>query len=623
MIHGKQKHPKVHIKEEELVARKDDNASRVTGPPLRDRTLQQTHGNLLVQKLFEGSLIQTKLYISSPGDTCEQEADRIAHHVVSMSANDVEQKKGIAAIQEIHQPGPGYRVNEIIETKIQAFSRQGEPLEKQVRDYYEPRFGVDLGNVRIHKDSQADTYARAVQARAFTMGNTIVFAENEYRPETYEGKKLLAHELTHVIQQGKGEENKYASVYPLIQRTTHGPGTPTNAHNWRIPLPPWIAGTIAHGQIVSYLGIPSVGIPRASKAFKTIPNPPAIVPYGIADLWNHTGSQVNIAEIKSTSTGSIIAQAEAQHYIRRHNQWVSRFPFTATHDRNYFQRVGGLLPGGILDLSSRTGTDLPIGPFWGDPMKILHIEADNLGALVYWCTGQGLPFSPVWYPVLKRMLDELRNLMREIKELIDSVIEGVRPVIEWIQGFINSIVTWGAEHSKVLAFIFLVILLIVAIVLLILSILAEPASGGTSTAGVYASAMAAIFILVGLGALIGINANKLPEATGNLALTLFPDEGTQVNGADYEKRTNTAKIPLTREEASQMVNTYDPVGEFLAAAQPFLNPLDVVGGIFSSMDSVPSQGIARLNEGADFLATNGDPTTANYVRTIMSSSGLG
>jgi hypothetical protein len=456
------------------------------------------------------------------------------------------------------------------------------------------------------------------------MGNNLVFAKGEYKPHTSEGKKLIAHELTHVIQQtGQKKIQTYSSIYPIIQRTTHGPETPTNAHNWKIPLPPWIAGIIAHGQIATMLGIPSVGIPRASKRHMHKQNPPASVPYGIADLWKNTGTAVNIAEIKSTATGSARAQLEAQHYKKRHNQWTARYPFKDLHDLNYFIRVGSLIPGGILDLSKRTGTDLSLGPFWGDPLKILHIEADNLGAVVYWCTGQGLPFSPVWYPVLKKILEDLKKMIEEIKKAIQAVIEAAKPVIEAIRSFIESIVEWGVEHSRILAFILLVVLLIVAIVALIICIIGEPVSGGTSTVGVVASAMAAVFIVVGLGALIGIDGGQLPDATANLTMSLFPREGnTMASAGDYEKLTKTGTAPQTKGQASQMVESFDPMGDFMAAVQPFLNPLDVVGGVLTKLDSVPAHGIAQLTKGIDFLEQNGDRETAHYARNIMRQTGL-
>lgn len=90
-------------------------------------------------------------------------------------------------------------------------SNQGRPLDKKVRRLMESRFGMDFSQVRIHTSQQAAESARAIQAKAYTSGLNVVFAEEQYRPETKPGQLLLAHELVHVVQQGgvirRKEEN--------------------------------------------------------------------------------------------------------------------------------------------------------------------------------------------------------------------------------------------------------------------------------------------------------------------------------------------------------------------------------------------------------------------------------
>lgn len=80
----------------------------------------------------------------------------------------------------------------------------GQPLESTVREGMEAAFGRELGTVRIHADDRADALARAVAARAFTVGSDIFFRRYEYRPTAVDGLTLLTHELTHVIQQTGG-----------------------------------------------------------------------------------------------------------------------------------------------------------------------------------------------------------------------------------------------------------------------------------------------------------------------------------------------------------------------------------------------------------------------------------
>src|SRR5690606_10731952 len=77
-------------------------------------------------------------------------------------------------------------------------------LPPSLNYHFSSRMGQDFGDTRIHTGTAADKSARAIHAKAYTIGNHIVFADGQYQPDTYEGKKLLAHELTHVVQQRYG-----------------------------------------------------------------------------------------------------------------------------------------------------------------------------------------------------------------------------------------------------------------------------------------------------------------------------------------------------------------------------------------------------------------------------------
>ena len=90
----------------------------------------------------------------------------------------------------------------------------GKPIPEGVRSFFEGQFGQDFGDVRVHTGPRADRAATALNARAFTVGGDIAFRSGEYRPGTREGDHLLAHELTHVVQQrGTGGQR------PAIRRT--------------------------------------------------------------------------------------------------------------------------------------------------------------------------------------------------------------------------------------------------------------------------------------------------------------------------------------------------------------------------------------------------------------------
>ena len=93
----------------------------------------------------------------------------------------------------------------------------GQPLDAATRAFFEPRFGLDFGQIRIHADQNASESGRAVSANAYTVGEHIVFRTGQYQPNNNAGKQLLAHELAHSIQQEraislKPRRNSHLSV---------------------------------------------------------------------------------------------------------------------------------------------------------------------------------------------------------------------------------------------------------------------------------------------------------------------------------------------------------------------------------------------------------------------------
>ncbi|MCX9012824.1 MAG: DUF4157 domain-containing protein [Candidatus Methanoperedens sp.] len=183
-----------------------------------DRILlfQRTVGNQSVQKLIISGAMQAKLRTNQPGDMYEQEADRVAEQVMRMpqvsgsniaSGNlqsDIIQRKCPGCTGKPHsQPvkedegmmlqskevtGHTLGVKPDTEAQINAISGGGQPLPESVRTFYEPRFGHDFSQVRVHADAKAAEAARAVNARAFTVGRDVVFGEGEYAPGISKGR---------------------------------------------------------------------------------------------------------------------------------------------------------------------------------------------------------------------------------------------------------------------------------------------------------------------------------------------------------------------------------------------------------------------------------------------------
>jgi hypothetical protein len=111
----------------------------------------------------------------------------------------------------------------------------GQALDPETRAFFEPRFGADLTQVRIHTDARADRAAKSVQARAFTLGHDIAFASGLYAPETPEGRELLAHELVHVLQADDGLTRQVMRDGPAPAGTS-GSGPPTDQVDIPTPL---------------------------------------------------------------------------------------------------------------------------------------------------------------------------------------------------------------------------------------------------------------------------------------------------------------------------------------------------------------------------------------------------
>jgi outer membrane protein OmpA-like peptidoglycan-associated protein len=145
--------------------------------------------------------LQTKLRINEPGDIYEQEADRVADQVLAMPA----QPGDISAPPRIQRyKGQGTEQIAAAPASVdRALAGPGRPLEPALRQDMEQRFGRDFSRVRVHLGVAAEQSAWDVDAEAYAVGQNIVFGAGRFAPRTHEGRRLLAHELTHVVQQAE------------------------------------------------------------------------------------------------------------------------------------------------------------------------------------------------------------------------------------------------------------------------------------------------------------------------------------------------------------------------------------------------------------------------------------
>ncbi|GAA4278594.1 eCIS core domain-containing protein [Aquimarina mytili] len=205
---------------------------------------------------FGTSKIQAKLKVGQPNDRYEKEADAVADQVVNRSSpkngisktiqrkcdtcdneeqiqekketypvihrkpifeSDSESKEGAIQAQPIHDQ---IQLSQDLESKLQSTHGKGTPLSKETRAEMETGFGANFSNVRIHNDAHAAQMNKELGARAFTHGSDIYFNQGQFNSSSKEGKKLLAHELTHTIQQGS-----VATNHPTVMKSNGLSGT--------------------------------------------------------------------------------------------------------------------------------------------------------------------------------------------------------------------------------------------------------------------------------------------------------------------------------------------------------------------------------------------------------------
>ena len=200
--------------------------------------LQKTIGNREVQRLYKAGKLQATLKIGRPDDVYEQEADRVAEQVMRMSEPLVQKKcrcsSGGQPCAKCAEEKEKLHIQRKVDTSATSDSSvsdnfvsslgTGQPLDVSIRAYFEPRFGMDFSHVRIHTGQRSAESASSINALAYTLGTEVVFGAGQYQPGTMQGMRLLAHELTHVVQQSEGHGETVRSIRrrsaPYIRKIT-------------------------------------------------------------------------------------------------------------------------------------------------------------------------------------------------------------------------------------------------------------------------------------------------------------------------------------------------------------------------------------------------------------------
>jgi hypothetical protein len=223
--------------------------------PAQLSQLQRTIGNRAVMRSLSPSTlkIQAKLTLNQPGDHYEREADQVADQIMRMEAGPSVRLSNVStaaapivhrrctcgglcsecqdepsgemeqAIQRKHLAGMPAENTEAPSIVHEVLRSDGHPLDASTRAFMEPRFGRDLSAVRVHTGDQAARSARAINARAYASGPHVVFGSGQPAAGSMQSRKLLAHELSHVVQQGYGGSSRNSAVVDgaggLVQRS--------------------------------------------------------------------------------------------------------------------------------------------------------------------------------------------------------------------------------------------------------------------------------------------------------------------------------------------------------------------------------------------------------------------
>jgi hypothetical protein len=270
--------------------------------------------------IFSRIPIQAKLTIGQPNDKYEREADRMADRVMEMpeskmgsisSGDDKIQRKCAECEKDeeeekiqmkplASQVTPfGQRPLEMVDegenmvqtkaeggvpavapsfqSRLNISEGGGSPLPKTTNQFMSNAFGTDFNHVRIHNDSGADQMNKDVHAKAFTHGSDIYFKSGQYSPESSEGKRLLAHELTHTLQQDNGTQRQIQRLGPAFGPAVSGPS------DWESQVRAATNSAQKAALIQSVVGSNvTVNDATAASASDRVPDPAHLRPFSLA-----------------------------------------------------------------------------------------------------------------------------------------------------------------------------------------------------------------------------------------------------------------------------------------------------------------------------------------------------
>jgi Domain of unknown function (DUF4157) len=260
-----------------------------------------TKGKQNKSPFFPQYVLQAKLQVNEPGDSYEREADAMAEQVMRMTDTSINQnsffKPAVSSVQRKCQhceeeemlnrkesSGDEVEVSSHLDSYVASLGSSGQPLPETSREFFEPRFGHDFSNVRVHNDPVAAKSAQSINALAYTTGNNIVFNNGLFSPGSDSGKRLMAHELTHIVQQGGGANNvqRKAASTSCTANSNSAPADPAatlQAANDRAVLMSLGTSLLLFSESL-FIGDPAIGPSSISTFFHRRFGDPAPAPGG-------------------------------------------------------------------------------------------------------------------------------------------------------------------------------------------------------------------------------------------------------------------------------------------------------------------------------------------------------
>jgi len=359
---------------------------------------QHSLGNRALQQLLRRQRVQGQTHSLPHHDPLEQETDSVAHEVLRISdlAQSQVEVAATSHAPRIHRQCTGceeelqrrspleeeeplvqgkHEGTSAIEPYISSLPGRGEPLAPPTRAFMDPRFGVDLSAVRIHTDAEAHRSAESLQALAYTVGSDIVFRAGQFDPDSQQGRRLLAHELTHVVQQGGADASPTDS--DTIQRQLVTP-----------PGPEGNPGSDGPGQAAR-------GAEATTRPTENAAGAPECTP---------------AAGIPNTNCGAYLANAWwlPFAYVNNATCACQETPNEPTADcvRKFLQDRMAATPGWVkVAAASQKPNDIPGGPTYPAYQAFVQafltprIYADHVDAYANCCCPSGPARYPAWVGV--------------------------------------------------------------------------------------------------------------------------------------------------------------------------------------------------------------------------------